>query len=69
MRVIILNLGDLNHKSGDGFDMISTGGNEWKYSADASTAATGGNNAQQHASVFSILYVEKSVLNSIPLRN
>ena len=41
-------LADLNRKSGDGFDMIATGGNEWKYSADASTAATGGNKAHNN---------------------
>lgn len=39
---------DLNRRSGDGFDMLATGGNEWKYSADASTAATGGNKAHNN---------------------
>ena len=41
-------LADLNRRAGDGFDMIATGGDEWKYSADASTAATGGNKAHNY---------------------
>ena len=41
-------LADLNRKDGDGFDMLATGGQEWKYAAAADTAATGGNKAHNN---------------------
>lgn len=41
-------LADLGRTSGDGFDMTVIGGNHYKYSADASTVATGGNKAHNN---------------------
>lgn len=41
-------LADLGRTTGDGFDMTTIGGSHYKYSADQSTAATGGNKAHNN---------------------
>ena len=52
---------DLNRKSGDGFDMLATGGNEWKYAAAESTAATGGGQAHNNMPPYYVVNIWKRV--------